>query len=128
MTHARKLPIKKIAQTWPPTIPVDAAPLHASGARGESAALLALAAVVSGHDDAKDALALTGAILCDVVGLDPAESLDPTKLAEIREKIPLENLLAAADAALSAVRWLNVNADVRLLAENVVAALVTGRE
>jgi len=102
--------------------------LHRYATRGESAALLALAAVVAGHDDAKDALALTGAILCDVVGLDPAESLDPKKLAEIREKIPRENLLAAADAALSAVRWLGVNADVRLLAENVVAALVTGRE
>jgi len=98
--------------------------LHRYATRGESAALLALAAIVSDHDDVKDAIALLGAILCDVVALDPAESLDPRKLAEIREHIPRERLLAAADAAMAAIRWLTVNADVRLLAESVVAALV----
>jgi DNA polymerase III delta prime subunit len=98
--------------------------LHRFATRGESAALLALAAVVADHDDVKDAIALLGAILCDVVALDPAESLDPKKLAEIRAQIPRERLLAAADAAMAAIRWLNVNADVRLLAESVVAPLV----
>lgn len=97
--------------------------LHRFATRGESAALLALGAVVAGHDDVKDALACAGAVFCDVVGLDPAESLDPRKLAEIRERIPREKLLAAADAAMAAIRWLNVNADARLLAESVVAAL-----
>ena len=99
--------------------------LHRYATRGESAALLALAAVVSDHEDVKDAIALLGAILCDIVALDPSESLDPTKLAEIRERIPRERLLAAADASMAAIRWLAVNADVRLLAESVVAALVT---
>ncbi len=98
--------------------------LHRYATRGESAALLALAAIVADHDDVKDALALLGAILCDAVALDPAESLDPKKLAEIREHIPRERLLAAADASMAAIRWLTVNADVRLLAESVVAALV----
>ncbi len=98
--------------------------LHRYATLGEGAALLALAAIVSDHDDVKDAIALLGSILCDVVALDPAESLDPTKLLEIREHIPRERLLAAADAAMAAIRWLNVNADVRLLAESVVAALV----
>lgn len=98
--------------------------LHRYATRGESAALLALAAIVADHDDVKDAIALLGAILCDVVALDPAESVDPQKLAEIREHIPRERLLAAADAAMAAIRWLTVNADVRLLAESVVAALV----
>ncbi|HEX2061102.1 MAG TPA: DNA polymerase III subunit, partial [Thermoanaerobaculia bacterium] len=97
--------------------------LHRYATRGESAALLALAALVSDHDDVKDALALLGSILCDVVALDPKESLDPRKLAEIRERIPRERLLAAADASLAAIRFLVVNADVRLLAESVVAAL-----
>lgn len=97
--------------------------LHRYASRGESAALLALAAIVSDHDDVKDAIALLGSILCDAVALDPAESLDPKKLAEIRERIPRERLLAAADAAMAAIRWLNVNADARLLAESVVAAL-----
>ena len=97
--------------------------LHRYASRGEGAALLALAAVVADRDDAKDALALLGAILCDVVALDPADALDPAKLSEIREQIPRERLLAAADAAMAAIRWLAVNADVRLLAESVVAPL-----
>jgi DNA polymerase III delta prime subunit len=97
--------------------------LHRYATRGESAALLALAAIVSNHDDVKDAIALLGTVLCDVVGLDPRESLDPKKLAEIRERIPAPKLLAAADAAMAAIRWLTVNADVRLLAESIVAEL-----
>jgi len=98
--------------------------LHRFAARGDSAALLALAALVSNDDNPKDAIALLGAILCDIVALDPAESLDPKKLAEIRERIPRERLLAAADAAMAAIRWLVVNADTRMLAESVVAHLI----
>ena len=97
--------------------------LHRYATRGEGASLLALASVVAGHDEPKDALALLGAVLCDVVALDPRESLDPRKMAEIRDQIPRERLLAAADASLASIRWLAVNADVRLLAESVVVAL-----
>lgn len=97
--------------------------LHRYATKGESAALLALAAIVIDRDDVKDALALLGSVLCDVVALDPKESLDPRKLAEIRERIPREKLLAAADQSMAAIRWLSVNADVRLLAEMVVAEL-----
>jgi hypothetical protein len=99
--------------------------LHRYATRGESAALLALAAIVSNHDDPKDAIALLGTVLCDVVGLDTREALDPKKLAEIREHIPAAKLLAAADTAMAAIRWMTVNADVRLLAESVVAQLVS---
>ncbi|HYH07597.1 MAG TPA: hypothetical protein VEK11_11120 [Thermoanaerobaculia bacterium] len=97
--------------------------LHRYATKGESAALLALAALVADHDDVKDAIALLGAILCDVVALDPKESLDPRKLAEVRERIPREKLLAAADSSMAAIRWLSVNADVRLLTESIVATL-----
>jgi hypothetical protein len=97
--------------------------LHRFATRGESAALLALAAIVFNHDDVKDALALLGSILCDVVALDPKESLNPNKLGEIREHIPREKLLAAADQAMAAIRALIVNADTRLLAEMIVAEL-----
>lgn len=99
--------------------------LHRYATRGESAALLALAAIVSNHDDPKDAIALLGTVLCDVVALDARESLDPKKMSEIREHIAADRLLAAADTALAAIRWLAVNADVRLLAESVVAELAT---
>jgi DNA polymerase III delta prime subunit len=98
--------------------------LHRYATRGESAALLALAAMVSNHDDVKDAIALLATVLCDVVGLDTRESLDPKKLTAIRERIPSGKLLAAADAAMAAIRWTTVNADMRLLAESVVAELV----
>ena len=101
--------------------------LHRFATRGEGAALLALAAIVSAHEDVKDAIALLGAILCDAVGLDAAESLDPQKLAEIRDHIPRERLLAAADSAMAAIRWLAVNADARLLVEQVVAELAAPR-
>jgi hypothetical protein len=97
--------------------------LHRYAARGEGAALLALASVVAGQEDVKDALACLGTVLCDAVGLEASESLDPRKLAEIRERIPREKLLAAADTVMASIRWLGVNADVRLLAESVVAAL-----
>lgn len=97
--------------------------LHRYAVKGESAALLALASVVSDHENVKDAIALLGAILCDAVALDPKESLDPKKLAEIRERIPRERLLAGADAAMGAIRWLNVNADVRLLVEQIASAI-----
>jgi hypothetical protein len=63
-------------------------------------------------------------MLCDIIALDPNESLDPKKLTEIREHIPREKLLTAADTAMAAIRWLGVNADVRLLAEGIVAELV----
>ena len=98
--------------------------LHRYAARNESAALLALAAIVADHEPVKDAIALLGSVLCDVVALDPAESLDARKLAEIRERIPRERLLAAADASLAAINWLKVNADAKLVVEQVVAALV----
>lgn len=98
--------------------------LHRFATRNEGAALLALAAIVSDHDDVKDAIALLGAILCDAVALDPAESLDPQKLAEIAAAIPRERLLAAADTALASIRWLTVNADARLLVEQIVAKLI----
>ncbi|MFZ2493926.1 MAG: DNA polymerase III subunit [Thermoanaerobaculia bacterium] len=98
--------------------------LHRFAVRGESAALLALATAVTAHEPLKDAFALLGTICCDAAGLPAAESLDPKKLSEISERIPREKLLAAADASLAAIRWMNVNADARLLAEKVVAELV----
>ena len=91
--------------------------LHRYATKNESAALLALAAIVSDHEPAKDAIALLGAILCDAVALEGA------KLDEIRAHIPRQRLLAAADAAMGAIRWLGVNADARLVVEQVVAAL-----
>ena len=97
--------------------------LHRFASRREGAALLAAASLVAGHDEPKDAVALLGAILCDAVSLEPAESIVPDQLEAIRAAIPRERLLAAADAALAAIRWLQVNADVRLLAESVVAEL-----
>lgn len=101
--------------------------LHRYAAKGESAALLALAGVVADHDNPKDAIALLGSILCDAVALDPAESLDPKKLAEIRERIPRERLLAGADASMAAIRWLGVNADVRLLVEQIASVIAIDR-
>jgi DNA polymerase III delta prime subunit len=92
--------------------------LHRYATKNESAALLALAAIVSGRDDVKDSIALLGGILCEAVASPEG------KLAEVAAKIPRERLLAAADIAMNGIRWLGVNADARLLVEQVVAALV----
>jgi DNA polymerase III delta prime subunit len=102
--------------------------LHRYATRGESAALLAVAAIVSNHDEPKDAIALLATVLCDVVALEPRESLDPRKLSEVRQQIAADRLLAAADTAMAAIRWLTVNADVRLLAESVIATLAAPPE
>ncbi len=96
--------------------------------RGESAALLSLAAAVSGSEDVKDAMALMAAIFCDVAALDDSQAVDAKKLAAIRDRIPRERLLASADALVAGIRALNVNADARLVVEQALAALVTSAE
>jgi DNA polymerase III delta prime subunit len=98
--------------------------LHRYATRGESAALLTIAALIASHDDAKDALALFATTVCGIAGLDPSQSADPAKLTEIRASVPRERLLAGADAAMAAIRAMTVNADIRLIAEQAVAALV----
>ncbi|MCU1350721.1 MAG: polymerase delta prime subunit [Acidobacteria bacterium] len=79
--------------------------------KSDATALLALASAIGGRDDAKDAIALLASTMIDAVG---DESL----------AIPKEKLLAAADTALGAIRWLSVNADPRMLVEQVLANLV----
>lgn len=79
--------------------------------KSDATALLALAAVVGGSDDPKAAIALLASTMLDAVG---DESI----------AIPKEKLLAASDTALAAIRWLGVNADARMLVEQVVASLV----
>lgn len=100
--------------------------LHRFATRGESAALLSLAARVSSSDDAKDAMALTAGILCDAVALGEEQAAEGEKLAAIRDAIPRERLLASADAFVVAIRALNVNADVRLIVEAAFAPLAGG--
>jgi DNA polymerase III gamma/tau subunit len=83
-------------------------------AKGESAALLAIAAIVSQRDDVNDAIALLGAILCEAAA------------GELSQTIARERLLAAASGANEALKWLPVNADPRMLVEQALAELVTG--
>ncbi|HVR39012.1 MAG TPA: DNA polymerase III subunit [Thermoanaerobaculia bacterium] len=78
--------------------------------RRESTALLTLAAGVSQQDNPKDAIALFATVLCESV-------------ASGDSPLPNERLLAAADVAMAAIRWLGVNADARLLMEQAVAEL-----
>jgi len=78
----------------------------------DSAALLALASLIASKEPPSDAIALLGETLCDAVA------------GNLEVPIPKERLLAAADTSMAAVRWLGVNADVRLLVEQIVAELV----
>jgi DNA polymerase III delta prime subunit len=100
--------------------------LHRFATRGDSAALLTLAAAVSSADDVKDAMALTATLFCNAVALNDEQAIDPKKLAAIRERVPSERLLASADALMTGIRALNVNADARMVVEQAIALLVTG--
>jgi hypothetical protein len=84
--------------------------IHRFAERRDSVALLAAASIVGGRDDVKDAMALLAAILSSA-----DETLD---------SIPRERRLAAADALLTGIRMLAVNADARLLVEGALAQLV----
>jgi DNA polymerase-3 subunit delta' len=77
----------------------------------DATALLALAAGIAGRDDVKDAIALLAETLCVTAA---RQSL----------QIPKERLLAAADGALAAIRWIGVNADPRMLVEQALGELV----
>ena len=87
---------------------------------GHTTALLTLAAIVSDSDTPADAMALLGSTLCEAVaGTDE-------RMQRVRDAVGKERLLAAADALTNNMRWLTVNADVRLLIEQAVSKIVTG--
>jgi DNA polymerase III gamma/tau subunit len=81
-------------------------------------ALLTLAAIVADTDAPADAMALLGSTLARAVaGVDD-------RMQRIRDAVGIERLLAAADALTNSMRWLTVNADVRLLIEGALARIV----
>jgi hypothetical protein len=90
---------------------IDGALSRFAGQR-DTAALLSLAAVIASDEHPNDALALLGEILCEEVARPRHTSISP------------ERLLAAAAACVEAIRWLPVNADVRMLTEGALAHLV----
>jgi len=77
----------------------------------ESAALLGLASVVADQEDVSQAMALLADVLCEAAA------------GRVAVAIPRERLLAAADASIFATRWLQVNADPRMLVEQALAQL-----
>ncbi len=87
---------------------------------GDTTALLTLAAIVSDSDAPADAMALLGSTLCEAVAGTDA------RMQRVRDAVGKERLLAAADAVTNNMRWLTVNADVRLLIEQAVSKIVTG--
>ena len=80
----------------------------------DTAALLSVAAAVSGHEQTSDAIAALAWTLCDAAA-GRVENVD---------NVSPDRLLAAADGAMAALRWLAVNADARLLVEQALAELV----
>src|SRR5262249_61814165 len=88
-----------------------AALLEQFSEKKEPAALLALASVVADQEDVSRSMALLAEILCEAA-------------ARGQLSIPRERLLAAADASVFNARWLQVNADARMIVEHALAALV----
>ena len=93
------------------------AALNRFASNNETVALLTAAALIAGQDDVKSAIALAGEVLAEAAA-------NSEELASLREKVGREKILAAADGMLGAIRWLGVNADVRLLVEQALSALV----
>lgn len=89
------------------------AALRRFGEKNESVMLLALASLVADQENVSDAMALVADVLCEGVA------------GRIELPIPRERLLAGADAMISNMRWLAVNADARMLVEESLAALVS---
>ena len=84
----------------------------------DNTALLTLAAIVSGNDAPADSIALLASTLARAVaGVD-------ARMQRVRDAVGIERLLAAADALTNSMRWLAVNADVRLLVEGALAKMV----
>ena len=88
------------------------AALRRFGENNESAALLALAALVAEQENVSGSMALLGDVLCEAAA------------GRIMLPIARGRLLAAADATVAAMRFLVVNADPRMLVEQSLAALV----
>ena len=91
------------------------AALRRFGQKNESAMLLALAALIAAKENTSDSMALLAEVLCDGVA------------GRIEIPVPRERLLAAADATISGMRWLVVNADARMLVEQALSELMRER-
>lgn len=83
--------------------------------RRDTIALLGIASIVAQQENAGDAIALVGRLLCDAAA---------GRIESVAQSIPRERLLAAADASMAALRAVAVNADVRLVVEQALAELV----
>lgn len=80
--------------------------------QGDSAALLSIASLIAQSDNPADGFGVLGRVLCDAVA------------GRLPLRLDKNRLLASADATSAAVRWLAVNADARLLAEQAIAPLI----
>ena len=78
----------------------------------DTAALLGVASLIAGQEEVSDAIATLGRVLCDAVA------------GRVALGIERERLLAAADTAMAAIRWLAVNADPRMLVEQALSELI----
>jgi hypothetical protein len=88
------------------------AALTAFSENRDSAALLAIGSMVAAEENVSDAIAVLARVLCDAAAGRVPLTIEPNRL------------LAAADASLAAIRWLQVNADPRMLVEQALAELV----
>jgi DNA polymerase III subunit delta' len=98
---------------------IDAVDRFAS--RRDIGALLGAASETVGSAEPPAALTLIGLVLRDLATLPPELALDPAKSASIQSAIDPSTLLAAASIALRNAGRLEINADVRLLAEQAMS-------
>lgn len=86
-------------------------------------ALLGIAPILLSIEDVRQGLSLLATILRDL----GAGTADPRYASKITGSIPSRILLNAAQTAITGIDRLNINADVRLLIEDVLVTLAEGR-
>jgi DNA polymerase-3 subunit delta' len=96
-----------------------------SAAQGNRVSLLGIAAELASQEDVISALALLVAILRDLAGISPENSMDAEAFRAIQQSFSRDQLLKAASLSLRAMTRLEVNADVRLMLEQSLASLAT---
>ncbi|HVT43243.1 MAG TPA: hypothetical protein VMT00_02530 [Thermoanaerobaculia bacterium] len=101
--------------------------LHDFARQGETSALLALAARLAEGENGGDQAALLATILRDFASLTPEDSIDPEASRIVRNKIGRAVLLDSARDAIAASKRLAVNADPRMLFEQILLGLAPPR-
>ncbi|MGA7615407.1 MAG: DNA polymerase III subunit [Thermoanaerobaculia bacterium] len=97
--------------------------VEAYATEDDTAALLALSAELSAIGEPRVALTILAAALRDLAALESDHSVDPAAVERVRKGIDVARLLEASEAALRGFAKMIVNADIRLVLDQILIQL-----